>query len=151
MASTGSSGKFLFEDEAVLGDRISDRKTGNLDPNRIIIKKNGRDISPLVRNGASLKRQRDGGSDGFQGFDDRRKLRHFLSKKRFDEELDEEEGKDHCFSAKQRSQGGRAASERRSALNVSGEEENRDDDEDITKARGRSSVGENESHLSQTR
>ncbi|KAG1367697.1 DEAD-box ATP-dependent RNA helicase 31 [Cocos nucifera] len=151
VASTGSSGKFLFEDEAVLGDRISDRKTGNLDPNRIIIKKNGRDISPLVRNGASLKRQRDGGSDGFQGFDDRRKLRHFLSKKRFDEELDEEEGKDHCFSAKQRSQGGRAASERRSALNVSGEEENRDDDEDITKARGRSSVGENESHLSQTR
>nr|XP_010924855.1 DEAD-box ATP-dependent RNA helicase 31 isoform X2 [Elaeis guineensis] len=121
VASTGSREKFLFEDEAVLGDRISDGMTGNLDPNRVRIKKNDRDISPLVRNGVYLKRQRDGGSDGLQGFDDSRKSRHF-SKKRLDDALDEEEGK-----------------------------EKRDGDEDITKVRGRSSVGENEAHLSQTR
>lgn len=152
VASTGGREKFVFKDEAVLGDRTSDRKTGNFGQNRVRIKKNVRDSSPLVRNGVSLKRQRDGDSDGFKGVDGKRKSRHFLSKKRFDEELDQEEGNDHyCFSAKQRSEGGRGASERRSALKVSGEEKKRDDNEDITKARGRSSVGENESHLSQTR
>ncbi|XP_008791429.2 DEAD-box ATP-dependent RNA helicase 31-like [Phoenix dactylifera] len=145
VASIGGREKFLFEDEAKFGDRISDRKTEKLDQNRVRIKKNERESS------VPLKRQRDGVSDGFQGVDDRRKSRHFLSKKRFDGEVDEEEGKDHFFFAKQRSEGGRGLSERRSALKVSGEQEKRDDDEVITKATGRSSAVENESHLSQTR